>query len=178
MYGFEFQSKLRRLNSKLFLDERAASPIEGVPDRPQVSILYKQGEREDKKTNYLGLGTEGIRFLRDVESGHTYKHISGCATQWIPEFDEFSWNGDRLVLSARGWRTIGKILVNHGICSAERFRRVFSCPSFLESSYDWAGYELRFEWAIRELEKATGHNRRIMFMRTMPKRLSSVGLEW
>jgi len=124
LLSFDFKSKLQRLNPLLYV-------VDGV----QVSSIYQRVQkRSDIKSNYNYLEREAAKLLEAQESGLVDEHICGIPKDFIPEWDEFKLDTGHIV--RRGYRSILKILIEKKLCTLERARKVFNCPSLLEADFD------------------------------------------
>jgi hypothetical protein len=137
LYSFEFKSKLRRLNPRLYVDDTRGARIAGEWNACTIRL------RRDERPEVIGRTSEE----RQVLESDTV--LSGVPASWVPEYDLFDAS-DRETprLLAKGWRTIVLHLVRARYCTLDRARKVFGA-SLGES--DWDRAKFRDRW-IKQLE--------------------------
>lgn len=155
MYLSEFLTKLRRLNSRLYVGERGAVAMSGewhalglyerrVSNRHQTSArLLSEANDVDRK--YLG----------DRESGATDDFVCGIPAGWVPEGDVFDEQGKLL---ARGWRSIVCFLVKSNRTTWDKARKHFGA-GIGTSTYDKADFHGKRAYVQRLTKQEFKKNR-------------------
>lgn len=151
MYIFDFQSKLSRLNDKLYVDLSTSNYVtKGVR---ATSILYKNAKkwRRDMNEQQLQFADNKTQaFLKANYEGHMDQVVGATPTFWVPEHDVFDLESGTVIM--RGWRTSVLLLVKRGLCSLDRAKRIFG-QSLNEYDYDKLSYEQRLKKARGEDNK-------------------------
>lgn len=135
MYLFDLQSKLKKLNSNLY--------IKGG------GLYLREHKRATNtlKDHELHYDLAAGKYLKDLYTGQVDTYIEALAKEYMPEYDEF--DTEKGILRVKGWRSLLCSLVKKKIIKLESAQRIFS-SSLLEQTYDKLGFDGKLAWARRE----------------------------
>jgi uncharacterized protein (UPF0262 family) len=152
MYVFDLQSKLKQLNTNLYVDQRFAN---WVKDDFWVCGIYLRGgptiRQKLSTTQMVGMDATRRSILEAGYKGLRDRHVGGCNKQYVPEYDIFDLESGEML--AEGWRTITCSLAKRGFISLAKARKVFNAPSLGEQDYD----RLSFYEKLDRVRKASGY---------------------
>ena len=154
MYLFDLASKLKKLNSRIYIDTRGGTRI--AEGWHATGIYYREPGQDRAK--YKGavshyVNNDAQRLLDAYDKGHKDKYLGGVAIEWVPEYDIFSEveQGKPLHLVAPGWRSIVARLSRQGYIDLKRAKLLFGAASLGEQSYDKLKFEARRDLAQEEI---------------------------
>ncbi len=144
----DFQAKLRRIDTRLFVNTERPDKRE---NGHKFGGLYFKKPRVEKvnvkKSDRNAVHENHAKFLDALETGQMDIYVTAICLDFIPEYDIFNMNYTRL--SIMGWRSIALLLVEKKIATLEKVRKVFQCEGLGESDYDRAGFFGKIEIAKR-----------------------------
>lgn len=147
MYLFDFQSKLKKLNPRLYVNTKEVRHIEG--DWRSTGIyLRSAGGRKGRSTGLGEVSNAAQSLLKDTMAGHVDKYIGPVSAGYVPEYEQYKFDkwGEGKIL-AIGWRTTVLNLIRKGLVDADRAKKVFNCRGLGESSYDKLPGSKKMLWA-------------------------------
>lgn len=145
MYAFDLQAKLRKLNSRLYID--ATNPRQVGVDSDGEAVfsagVHERFALRTRKTEHRDYAsTDAQKYLTQVESGESKFH-GGIAYPWVPEHDRFDVERGQLLM--RGWRSLLTHLAKVGVIDIRKARKVFGCNELGLCSYDKLDYVRKLE---------------------------------
>lgn len=144
----DFTSKLKKLNSKLYVKMDQRQIIRGLG---HSGIYLKQAKQAGLSYDTKDRGHHLVnRYYQELESGQLDKFICGVCLEWIPEFDIYDDEYTKIVIP--GWRTTLLRLVQAKAIDLDKAKKVFKCKSLGESDYD----KLNFFGKLRFAKKVDG----------------------
>jgi hypothetical protein len=142
------QDKLKKVHPELYIDTARKQVRE---NGLKFSALYLKRPRKASvgvAQHERNLVNEGhAKYLDALESGQMDIFITSICLDFIPEYDIF--NMEYTKLAVLGWRSLGLMLINRKIASAEKVKKAFGCAGLGESDYDRASFFGKIEIAKR-----------------------------
>lgn len=141
MNALEFETKLKKLNPRLYLGRTLNTTFN--PELLSTGIYcrdYNPSERVDLNTlDYESLEeSSSVRRMNESPDGY----FSWCTWKHVPEGNQYTPQGKLL---ARGWREILLKLASCNLISLHKARRVFNDRSLGESSYDKLNHQQKVD---------------------------------
>ena len=149
MYAFDLQSKLKRLNERLYIDatqKRQVGTLDGEPVY-SAGIHEKFARRQEATKNIHYAKADAQKYLEQVNSGETKFH-GGIGYPWVPEYDVFDLKNNQLIM--RGWRSLLTHLARVGVIDIRKARSVFGCNELGLCAYDKLDYVRKLELAKKD----------------------------
>jgi len=144
MYLFDFISKIKQLNPRLYVRSDQKTSIN--EDWSVVGLYLREGggSKQSVSSSVLtGAKSPKSRYLCEIYHGAKDKFIIGIPHNWVPEYSIFDLEkGETL---ARGWRSILVGLLKLQLIDRKSTQKIFNCASLGNSDYDHlsAGEKLR-----------------------------------
>lgn len=128
MNWLEFESKLKNLNPRIYLQRNIISSFN--PELMSTGIYFKDRVYgfDDVNRNVGSKTRKAIDRMNSID-----EYLGFCTVKHIPEGNLYNKEGE---LTARGWREILLDLSRREFVDIKRARKVFKCPSLGLSSYD------------------------------------------
>lgn len=138
-----FKDRLRKLNSRIFIDEEKATVMQGLR---HAGIYLKSVKQAGLSLDTKGRGHGKVeRYYAALESGDLNKFLCGICLEWLPEYDIF--NAEYTKIAIPGWRTVLMQLIQKKVIDREQARKVFSCSSLGEADYDRLSFFAKMQFA-------------------------------
>lgn len=148
MLLFDFQSKLRKLDPRLYVKTDKCVVREN--SLKHTGLYYKAERRTQMNVDsdsYGQVSPEHVKYLQALERGELDAFICGICLDIIPEYDIFNLEYTRLAIP--GWRTIALRIVEAKAAKLDQVRKAFECSSLGETDYDKKSFFQKLEFAKR-----------------------------
>lgn len=144
----DFQAKLRRIDTRLYVDSsKIVTRENGLKFAPLYLKKARKAEITVQKSDRNSVSATHANYLDALERGEMDTYVTAICLDFIPEYDIF--NMEYTKLAVMGWRSIGLMLKNMKIADLETIRKAFNCKGLGESDYDRASYFGKLEMAKR-----------------------------
>lgn len=139
MYLFDFECKLKKLNSGIYIKPR------GMRAGWDLAAIFLRVSGRRYNTHTRGAlhyaSAKQQKALEDASTGQVDLYLGGIGRDWVPEFDQFASDGTFL---RKGWRTVLRNLLAKGIVARTRVNKYFS-SSIGEYDHDHWTFEMKRE---------------------------------
>lgn len=144
----DFQTKLRRIDTRLYVDNSVISTREnGLRFAPLYFKKARKSEISVQRSDRNAVSASHAQYLDALENGVMDVYVTAICLDFIPEYDIF--NMEYTKLAVMGWRSIGLLLRNMQIADINKIKKAFNCNGLGESDYDRASYFGKLEIAKR-----------------------------
>ena len=134
MYIFDLQNKLRKINKDLYVKQDEINQMSCGLISSGIYLKNPGRSKDMTGSNKNLVIAQQRKYLEAVEAGHLDKFIIGVCLNYVPEYDIFDLERERILMP--GWRTVAMRLVKMKVASLDKVRKVFQCKSLGESDWD------------------------------------------
>lgn len=140
MNALEFEYKLRKLNSKLYVGKTVNTTFNKELYSTGIYIRgWNDSEHLDLRDS--GLNVEDSTQAR-IQNENPDKYLTWCTWKHVPEGNLYNKNKK---LVARGWREIVRNLAEQGHIDLLKARKVFDRSDIGVSHYDRMGHDEKYK---------------------------------
>ena len=147
----DLQAKLRKIDTRLYIDNRSIVTKEnGLRFAPLYLKKARKSEISVQKTDRNQVSAAHAQYLDALEKGVMDTYVTAICLDFIPEYDIF--NMEYTKLAVLGWRSLALMIVRQKLADLSKVKRAFECKGLGESDYERASYFGKLEIAKRLAE--------------------------